>query len=35
MNPIEKNKWDYFMGRITEIFFDDGVEAIMNSAGNG
>ena len=35
MNPIEQNKWDYFMKRITEVFFDDGVEPIMYSAGYG
>ena len=35
MNPIEQNKWSYFMERITEVFFDDGVEPIMQSGGSG
>lgn len=35
MNPVEKTRWDYFMERLMEVFFDDGVEAIMNSAGYG
>jgi len=33
LNPIEKVRYDYFMERMMEVFFDDGVEAIMNSAG--
>lgn len=35
MNPIEQSKWSYFMQRVTEVFFDDGVEPIMHSAGYG
>lgn len=35
MNPVEKTRHEYFMERLMEVFFDDGVEAIMNSAGYG
>lgn len=35
MNPVEKTRYEYFMERLMEVFFDDGVEAIMNSAGYG